>query len=92
MIEDTVEGGFRSAKCYFHLHPDIHVRRGRGSELQLSDSRGVLLEMNFEGAAAVDVVDSTWHPEFGVATPNRCIVANLAGPRLATRIRRSAAN
>jgi uncharacterized heparinase superfamily protein len=92
LIEDTVEGRFRSAKCYFHLHPEIQARRGRGQDVQLNDSRGVLLEMHFEGAAVVDVVDSTWHPEFGVALPSRCIVANLDGPRLATLIRGSDSN
>ncbi len=92
LIEDTVEGRFRSARCYFHLHPEIHVQHGRRLELQLSDSHGVLLEMRFEGAAAVDVVDSTWHPEFGVALASRCIVAQLDGPRLATRIRGSNSN
>jgi uncharacterized heparinase superfamily protein len=92
LIEDTVEGSFGRAKSYFHLHPDIHVRRGPGSELQLSDARGVLLEMHFEGAAAVDLVDSTWHPEFGVVLSNRCVVASLAGPRLSTWIRGSVAN
>jgi uncharacterized heparinase superfamily protein len=88
-IEDTVEGAFRSAKCYFHLHPDVQVQRGRGVELQLCDSSGALLDVSFEGAAAVDVVDSSWHPEFGVAKSSRCIVAHLDGPHLATVIRGS---
>ena len=88
-IEDRVEGGFRSAKCYFYLHPDIHVLRGRGPELQLSDSQGKLLEVRFEGAATVDVTDATWHPAFGVAMANRCIVVRLEGPRLATLFRGS---
>jgi uncharacterized heparinase superfamily protein len=92
VIEDIVAGPFRSARCYFHLHPEIHVQRGQGLELQLSDSRGVLLEVEFDGAAAVDVADSTWHPEFGIAVGSRCVVAKLDGPRLATRIRRSDRN
>jgi uncharacterized heparinase superfamily protein len=92
LIEDTVEGRFRSAKCYFHLHPEIHVQRGRRSELQLSDSSGALLEVRFEGAAVVDVMDSTWHPEFGIAMASRCIVAQLDGPRVATLIRGSDSN
>jgi uncharacterized heparinase superfamily protein len=91
-IEDTVEGRFGSAMIYFYLHPEISVQRGRGPELYLSDARGVLLEMRFEGAGAVDVVDSTWHPVFGVALSSRCIVAQLDGPRLATSIRRSDLN
>src|ERR1700722_14824514 len=89
LIEDMVEGTFESAKCYFHLHPEIQVQRGPGSELQLSDTRGALLTMRFEGAAAVDFFDSTWHPEFGLALSARCIVAQFRGPRLTTSIDRS---
>jgi hypothetical protein len=88
-IEDSVEGRFRSAKCYFHLHPEIRVQCGRGPDLRLSDSSGALLDMSFEGATLVDVVESSWHPEFGVATPGRCIVAHLDGPHLTTVIRGS---
>jgi uncharacterized heparinase superfamily protein len=88
-IEDVVEGDFRSAKCFFYLHPDIQVQRTGGSELQLSDSRGMLLDVRFEGAAVVAVIDSTWHPEFGIALASRCIVAKLDGSRLATLIHAS---
>jgi len=89
VIEDAVEGGFSDARCYFHVHPEIRVRRSGESTLELADSRGALLDVGFEGAAAVDVVDSTWHPEFGAALKNQCIVARLEGARMATRIRRS---
>jgi uncharacterized heparinase superfamily protein len=92
LIEDSIDGTFRSAKCYFYLHPDIHVLCGRGQELQLSDSRGELLDVRFEGAATVDVINATWHPAFGIAVANRCIVARLEGPRLATVIRVSNPN
>ncbi|MEA3108217.1 MAG: hypothetical protein QOI88_2822 [Gammaproteobacteria bacterium] len=92
LIEDTVEGRFGRAMCYFHLHPDIQVRRGAGLNLQLTDSGGLLLDVRFEGAAIVDVVDSTWHPEFGVALASRCIVAQLDGPRLTASIRGSELN
>ena len=61
-IGDLVEGPWNTAECYFHLHPGIGVRRTSESQLQLSDSRGDLLEMSFEGADRVEVFDSTWHP------------------------------
>jgi uncharacterized heparinase superfamily protein len=89
LIEDTVEGRFDSATCYYHLHPGLQVLRGAGMNLQLTDSGGARLDMRFEGAAIVDVVDSTWHPEFGVAVASRCIVARLDGPRLTASIRGS---
>jgi uncharacterized heparinase superfamily protein len=86
-IEDIVEGHFSSADCHFHLHPQIQVRQSGESGFQLSDANGVRLDMRFDGAARVQVADSTWHPEFGVAVPNRCIVARLGGRRLKTLIR-----
>jgi uncharacterized heparinase superfamily protein len=87
LIEDHIEGPFRSAKCYFHLHPGIEVRHASGSELQLSDSRGVLCEVRFGGAAIIDIADTHWHPGFGVALPSQCIVAQLGGPRMTTLVR-----
>ena len=91
-IEDTVEGPFHSAHCHFHLHPDIAVRRGPGTLLYLDDPQGPLLEVQFDGAAAVDIADSTWHPQFGLALAGRSIIARLDGAQLVTRIRRSALN
>jgi uncharacterized heparinase superfamily protein len=87
LIEDTVEGRFDGAMCYYHLHPGIQVTPVAEFHLQLSDSGGFLFEVRFEGAAGVDVVDSTWHPEFGVALANRSIVAQLDGQRLVASIR-----
>jgi uncharacterized heparinase superfamily protein len=92
LVQDTVEGRFRSAQCYFYLHPEIRPQQRRGSDIRLSDSQGMLLEMRFAGAAAVDIVDSTWHPEFGVSVASRCIVVKLAGVRLETSIRACAEN
>jgi uncharacterized heparinase superfamily protein len=86
-IEDVVGGGFRSAQCFFYLHPEIRVTRIGESELQLGDSQRVLLQLRFEGADRVEIIESTWHPEFGLAVPSNCIVATLGGPRLTTLIR-----
>jgi uncharacterized heparinase superfamily protein len=85
-IEDTVEGRFHSADCYFHLHPDVQVRQIGEFEFQVGHSHGTPLEMRFDGAATVHVAGSTWHPEFGLTLASRCIVARLSGQRLKTRI------
>ena len=80
-VDDTVEGRFHSADCYFHLHPEVHVQRGAGV-LCLSDTLGARLEVRFEGAAAVDVVNSTWHPQFGLslAKPLHCCTTRRPAP------------
>jgi uncharacterized heparinase superfamily protein len=92
LIIDTVVGRYHSAESYFHLHPDMHVQRGSGLELRLGDSAGALLEMRFAGAAAVDVIDAAWHPQFGISLAGCCIVVRLDGPRLETRILRDDLN
>jgi uncharacterized heparinase superfamily protein len=86
LIEDIIEGPFRSAACYFHLHPGIYASGLGEWELQLADSQDLQLVMRFEGAASIEVLDSTWHPEFGLALTNRCVVARFDGPRLLTKI------
>jgi uncharacterized heparinase superfamily protein len=86
VIEDWVEGSFRGAKCFFHLHPEIDIAQ-RGEELRLSVSNGRLLDMGWVGASAVEVQTSTWHPQFGSSVPSRCIVAVFEERVLKTWIR-----
>jgi uncharacterized heparinase superfamily protein len=86
VIEDRVEGPFRSAKCFFHLHPHVDVSH-QARELRLFDSTGNALVMSFDGASAVEVRPSTWHPQFGVSIANRCIIAVIEDRVLKTCIR-----
>ena len=85
-IEDTVQGRFGSAMCYYHLHPNILVKQLTRLNLHLVDSDGSILAMRFDGAADVNVVASTWHPEFGATVETRCIVARFDGPQLIATI------
>lgn len=85
-IEDEVSGRFDRAEAFFYLHPDIEVRHANAAAVELRTPDGALLQVTFEGAAAVDTRATTWHPHFGVAAANRCVVARLGAPRLVTRI------
>ena len=86
-IEDRIDGAFRRAQAFFHLHPHVHVVRCAGTEVELRAPRvPAPLRMTFEGAAAVDVRTGTWHPGFGTVLDNRCIVASFTGAALRTRI------
>ena len=44
-----------------------------------------MVEVVIEGAN-IFVEQTTWHPYFGVATPNTCLVAVLTNPRARTII------
>lgn len=85
-IHDQVSGRFTSARAVFHLHPEVRVHRRGSAELQLSLPDGAKVQVMFAGAASVEVRDGQWHPRFGVDVPNLCLVAELSGPDLTTRV------
>jgi len=84
-IEDEISGERRSAVAWFHVHPDVVVQQNGATEVNLTWQRGVV-RMSFDGADAVAVQQSTWHPRFGVSTPNAAVTASFSGPRLRTRV------
>lgn len=86
IIEDEITGFFGHAEVRFHLHPEIaalEVGFGKVS-LQLPDGKTVLLVV--EGANLF-IENSTWHPFFGVSTPNTCLVAVLIESKVKTIIK-----
>ncbi len=81
-VEDRLTGSFGSADARFHLHPDVAVtdvvdrrhevavtlRLPRGQRARFSVTRGSLR-----------LEPATWHPEFGLAVANQCLVVRLDG-------------
>lgn len=77
-VNDEVTGSFRTAVARYHLHPSVFVgMEGGQGTLTLSD--GARLRWSVEGAEA-RVVESSWHPEFGLSVPNQCIELHFSGP------------
>lgn len=85
-IEDHVSGRFSSADAFFHLHPEVQATPGDAASVVLSRSGGVVATMTFDGAAELDVMTSSWHPNFGATIDNRCIRVRFAGETLTTCI------
>ena len=78
-IADRLEGRFASAVARFFLHPSISVEEvgsARAGRLTLQGGRGVTWTVDGGDAA---LVDATWHPEFGVSQPSRCLEVRLSG-------------
>jgi uncharacterized heparinase superfamily protein len=80
-IVDRVEGRCGEAAARLYLHPAVRVRAGAdGASGELDwDGSPAVVRWSVAGALAVRVVDSTYHPRFGVSDANRCIEA-LCGP------------
>jgi len=88
VIHDLITGNFERAEARFHLYPDVEVDRHHSSDgqLLLSLRSGKIISFDVQGTTGMEVMESTWHPGFGVSVPNICIVVKFSGHELATRL------
>src|SRR5690606_31794879 len=71
-ITDCIEGAYKDATAFFHLHPDVRATLADGGvDLRLGD--GETVKVRFHEAVSVALRDSTWHPAFGQSIPNQRI-------------------
>lgn len=66
-VIDKIDGPFRAAVSRFYLHPDVSVE---GRCLHIPDGRKI--RFNSKGAR-IDIIESTWHPEFGKTMKSQCL-------------------
>jgi len=78
LVRDTIEGKFREAIARYHFHPEVQVELGSAGEGRgtLSGGEGFTFQVE-KGTARL--IDTTWHPEFNVSLPNRCLEVVLDG-------------
>lgn len=76
-VKDTVDGPHHSAEARFHFHPSVQIQTQHSpntGRVCLPD--GSLVEWHVEKGRA-KLEPSTWHPRFGITTPNTCLVVKL---------------
>ena len=76
IIEDVLVGPAK-AEARFHLHPTVSLEFERrfGGEILLPNGSNMKWEIT--GADEVSLINTTWHPKFGVNIPNKCLVAHF---------------
>ncbi len=79
LITDTISTDTR-AEARFHLHPLVRVISMTSDCVLLALPGGEQLRLQSNGDP-LRLEDSTWHPEFGISIPNRCLVLPLAAGR-----------
>jgi uncharacterized heparinase superfamily protein len=82
VVRDRVTAPVKRSVVRFHLHPGwgVHVAGNGGGWLQ---GRG-RISWTTNGACTATVEASTWHPEFGRATPTHTLVLVMHDDRLET--------
>ncbi|MEZ9947937.1 heparinase II/III family protein [Vibrio breoganii] len=74
IVSDLLTGTFNDAKAHYHLHPNIQILSEDDIIIQLPDNSKYGVKV--EGGDVV-VLDSTWHPEFGLSVANKKFLVNF---------------
>ena len=78
-VFDSIHGAFRKAKSRFHFHPDLIVSL-ENNLLEVKGENFILhSHLKINGAL---LSTSSWHPEFGVAIPNKVLELQFEKPEL----------
>lgn len=77
-IQDNISDGKFGAQACLHLHPAWHCRLvdAHAAELHLDSEQRISVAIR---GGRMTMATSTWHPEFGVALPNTCLVLDFHG-------------
>ncbi|MEB0200013.1 MULTISPECIES: alginate lyase family protein [unclassified Pseudomonas] len=84
-VTDRLTGVFGQAVARLFVHPEVRVVQN-GENLIATLPRGEVVSICIGGASSINLVDSTWHPEFGKSVSNKCIIAGLSSETLTTTI------
>ncbi|WP_250131814.1 heparinase II/III family protein [Vibrio crassostreae] len=77
LIRDRLTGTYNHAEAHYHLHPDVMVERvNNSSQVRLQLPNGTKYTIDVEGAD-IKVLETTWHPEFGLSIANKKLVLNF---------------
>lgn len=83
-IADQLIGNYKKATAHYHLHPEIDVCQSDvGIVLTLRSGKQITLDAN----AKINVIDTTWHPEFGIVKANKKLVISFNQSHLVVTLR-----
>lgn len=70
IVNDRLVGSYRSAKSIFHFHPGLSVTM-ENHELKVEGEEFLL----YSDLSSFDsrICETSWHPEFGISTPNKAL-------------------
>lgn len=82
-IEDSLTEKV-SAMFHLHIHPDVKCTRINSNSVRLTSKKGKRLV--FSADSAVELLPTTFHPNFGVTIPTQKIVIPFESGHLVTRM------
>jgi uncharacterized heparinase superfamily protein len=83
-IKDELAGRVNQACAFFHLHPSIEVEIVSDHVMKLVTKNKV--ELTVHSTSLIQVLDGTYHPEFGISINNKQLKMDLVDNQLNTII------
>jgi len=78
-IEDEISGKNNHIISRYYLHPDLHIK-DIGNGYVVSNNNSTLASITFLNETNIELIDSTYHDEFGVTRLNKCIQLKATSP------------
>ncbi len=78
-IEDEISGNNNDVISRYYLHPDLHIKDMINGYV-VSNKNRTLASITFSNESNIELIDSTYHDEFGVTRLNKCIVLKSTSP------------
>lgn len=78
-IEDEISGKNNHIISRYYLHPDLHIK-DIGNGYVVSNNNSTLASITFLNETNIELIDSTYHDEFGVTRLNKCIQFKATSP------------
>lgn len=83
-ISDFVEGGNEKAIARFFIHPSLCVIQDLEGFIFTFNNQPIC-RMSTNQMGATIIVDASYHDEFGVSKPNKCLEVHLTSEHLTTK-------
>ena len=78
-IEDEISGNNNRIISRYYLHPDLHIKDIINGYV-VSNKNRTLASITFSNESNIELIDSTYHDEFGFTKLNKCIVLKSTSP------------
>jgi len=83
-IIDELEGHYTQASAFFHLHPTVEITSITDNEIKLKTKACHVVTIY--STSRIELLDSTYHPEFGITINNKKLKMDLVENQLNTVI------
>jgi len=78
-IQDEISGKNNHVVSRYYLHPEIQIEKSSKGFI-ISKNNMKLVELEFYNSNEIEILHTTYHDQFGLSKPNKCIQVKAISP------------